>query len=154
MVTCSLLLSFCIVSLFGSSIVTVQSTIRFIEHENGCMQKMTIVLLLCISFIYYLPQVVEGYIFAFSIRMETLDRRVLKPHRHYSLKERSYYEQLQNFSQLFPEVTSLQWNQFEQLCKLLIDWNEKVNLISRKEIHHFDVYCEGRTVSSSRKAGH
>lgn len=36
--------------------------------------------------------------------------------------------------QSFPSVTALQWNQLEKLSECLIDWNQKVNLVSRKDI--------------------
>jgi 16S rRNA (guanine527-N7)-methyltransferase len=35
---------------------------------------------------------------------------------------------------LFPELTPIQKNQFEQLGHLYADWNSKINLISRKDI--------------------
>lgn len=34
----------------------------------------------------------------------------------------------------FPGLTSIQKNQFEQLGHLYVDWNSKINLISRKDI--------------------
>ncbi len=37
----------------------------------------------------------------------------------------------------FPDLTTAQINQFEQLQALYADWNEKVNLISRKDVEHF-----------------
>jgi 16S rRNA (guanine527-N7)-methyltransferase len=37
----------------------------------------------------------------------------------------------------FPNLTSLQLKQLEQLQPLYLDWNEKVNIISRKDVEHF-----------------
>jgi 16S rRNA (guanine(527)-N(7))-methyltransferase RsmG len=34
----------------------------------------------------------------------------------------------------FPSITSEQWDQLNSLCSLYIEWNSKVNLISRKDI--------------------
>ena len=37
----------------------------------------------------------------------------------------------------FPELTDKQRNQFNQLKDLYIDWNSKINVISRKDMDHF-----------------
>ena len=34
----------------------------------------------------------------------------------------------------FPEITETQLQQFEQLCPLYVEWNEKINVVSRKDI--------------------
>jgi 16S rRNA (guanine527-N7)-methyltransferase len=37
----------------------------------------------------------------------------------------------------FPNLTEHQYQQFEQLAPLYTDWNEKINVISRKDMEHF-----------------
>ena len=37
---------------------------------------------------------------------------------------------------LFPELSPLQWDQFQVIESLYKDWNQKINLISRKDIEH------------------
>ena len=37
----------------------------------------------------------------------------------------------------FPELTSEQLNQFEQLQSLYLEWNSRINVISRKDMEHF-----------------
>ena len=37
-------------------------------------------------------------------------------------------------SRILPEISDMQWDQLELLREKLTDWNEKVNLISRKDI--------------------
>lgn len=44
---------------------------------------------------------------------------------------------METIRQYFPDLTDLQIHQFEQLGPLYEDWNEKVNLISRKDLDHF-----------------
>jgi len=39
--------------------------------------------------------------------------------------------------QYFPNLTPLQKTQFEKLGQVFIEWNEKINLISRKDTGHF-----------------
>lgn len=39
----------------------------------------------------------------------------------------------------FPEITSEQQSQFEQLIPLYTEWNEKINVISRKDIENLTV---------------
>ena len=36
--------------------------------------------------------------------------------------------------QYFPELSDLQQNQIEQLALLYSDWNEKINVVSRKDV--------------------
>lgn len=36
--------------------------------------------------------------------------------------------------QYFPELSDLQQNQVEQLALLYSDWNEKINVVSRKDV--------------------
>lgn len=38
------------------------------------------------------------------------------------------------FSKNFPALTSNQRDQLSELCSLVLDWNEKVNLVSRKDV--------------------
>ena len=42
---------------------------------------------------------------------------------------------MQQILKYFPELTEIQIKQFEKLKILLEDWNEKINLISRQDIH-------------------
>lgn len=42
--------------------------------------------------------------------------------------------ELNKYRTSFPLITSNQWNQLQELCVNLLDWNDKINLISRKEI--------------------
>ena len=39
----------------------------------------------------------------------------------------------------FPDLTNKQVEQFEQLGKLFLYWNERINLVSRKDIEHLYV---------------
>lgn len=39
----------------------------------------------------------------------------------------------------FPRLTEKQISQFEELGKLMREWNEKINVISRKDIENFEV---------------
>ena len=38
----------------------------------------------------------------------------------------------------FPNLTELQINQFKQLYDLYVDWNSKINVVSRKDIESLD----------------
>lgn len=38
----------------------------------------------------------------------------------------------------FPKLSDQQLNQFELMTKSLIDWNEKINVISRKDVEHLE----------------
>eukprot|EP01040_Poterioochromonas_malhamensis_P013568 gene13568-14933_t len=42
--------------------------------------------------------------------------------------------ELNKYRTSFLLITSNQWNQLQELCVNLLDWNDKINLISRKEI--------------------
>ena len=37
----------------------------------------------------------------------------------------------------FPELTEKQQEQYNQLKDLYLDWNSKINVISRKDMEHF-----------------
>ncbi len=39
--------------------------------------------------------------------------------------------------QYFPDLSDIQKNQFQSLGKLYEEWNEKINVISRKDLDHF-----------------
>ncbi|MEQ9302796.1 MAG: RsmG family class I SAM-dependent methyltransferase, partial [Marinoscillum sp.] len=41
---------------------------------------------------------------------------------------------LQTILENFPELSPIQINQFEKLDSLYRDWNEKINVVSRKDI--------------------
>ncbi|NLY24395.1 MAG: 16S rRNA (guanine(527)-N(7))-methyltransferase RsmG [Bacteroidales bacterium] len=43
---------------------------------------------------------------------------------------------MKNIETYFPALTTLQKNQFEALFGLYSEWNSKINVISRKDIHH------------------
>lgn len=43
---------------------------------------------------------------------------------------------MQIIEKYFPELTDNQRNQFDQLLELYTEWNEKVNVVSRKDIHN------------------
>jgi 16S rRNA (guanine527-N7)-methyltransferase len=43
---------------------------------------------------------------------------------------------MQLIQKYFPQLTPVQIRQFEQLQPLYIDWNEKINVISRQDIDH------------------
>jgi 16S rRNA (guanine527-N7)-methyltransferase len=43
---------------------------------------------------------------------------------------------VKNIETYFPALTTLQKNQFEALFGLYSEWNSKINVISRKDIHH------------------
>jgi 16S rRNA (guanine527-N7)-methyltransferase len=47
---------------------------------------------------------------------------------------------LEPIKKYFPDLTPLQINQFEQLGSLYRDWNEKINVISRKDIEELYVH--------------
>ena len=40
---------------------------------------------------------------------------------------------MDRFKPFLPQVTELQWQQLHHYKDLLLEWNEKVNLISRKD---------------------
>lgn len=44
---------------------------------------------------------------------------------------------MQPFHQLFPDFTDNQYQQFEQLLPFYLAWNQKINVISRKDMIHF-----------------
>lgn len=44
---------------------------------------------------------------------------------------------MENILHYFPELTSLQKNQFQDLLPLYREWNAKINVISRKDMQHF-----------------
>lgn len=46
-------------------------------------------------------------------------------------------QELELIKKHFPKLTSTQFDQFEKLGPLYADWNEKINLISRKDMDHF-----------------
>ena len=41
----------------------------------------------------------------------------------------------------FPELTDKQKEQYNQLKDLYLDWNSKINVISRKDMEHFSSCC-------------
>jgi 16S rRNA (guanine527-N7)-methyltransferase len=50
---------------------------------------------------------------------------------------------MSNFSSLkrnFPDVTEEQWVKLEALCTYFKEWNERINLVSRKDIEAFEVH--------------
>ncbi len=47
----------------------------------------------------------------------------------------SIHEQISLYKSSFPNMTEAQWMKIEALCNEISKWNEKVNLISRKDIH-------------------
>lgn len=51
-----------------------------------------------------------------------------------SSESSSFASQVQSYQQFFPFLTSQQWDCLEKFCTLTNEWNEKVNLISRKDI--------------------
>ena len=40
----------------------------------------------------------------------------------------------ERFQALFPKITDEQWDLLSQWSELMRDWNEKINLVSRKDI--------------------
>jgi 16S rRNA (guanine527-N7)-methyltransferase len=40
----------------------------------------------------------------------------------------------------FPDLSQQQEEQFSELARLLLDWNSKINVISRKDTEHLDVH--------------
>ncbi len=47
--------------------------------------------------------------------------------------------EIKKLKELFPEISSLQENQYEHLSSLYKNWNEKINVISRKDIDNLFV---------------
>lgn len=45
-----------------------------------------------------------------------------------------YAKQLEKYKDHFPNVANEAWNSLAQFCAITVDWNSKVNLISRKDI--------------------
>ena len=45
---------------------------------------------------------------------------------------------MQSLVPLFPEVTPAQWEQLTAMAALHREWNEKINLVSRKDIENLE----------------
>ena len=45
---------------------------------------------------------------------------------------------MQPLVELFPEVAPAQWEQLTAMAALHREWNEKINLVSRKDIEHLE----------------
>lgn len=52
-----------------------------------------------------------------------------------SISNLSMRDQISLYKPSFPNMTESQWMKIETLCNELTKWNDKVNLISRKDIH-------------------
>lgn len=47
---------------------------------------------------------------------------------------------MKNILKYFPNLTAIQVEQFEQLLPLYKEWNEKINVISRKDVDNFEIH--------------
>ena len=45
---------------------------------------------------------------------------------------------MQDLIPLFPEVEEAQWAKLIEMAALHREWNEKINLVSRKDIEHLE----------------
>ena len=58
----------------------------------------------------------------------------------------------------FPNIAEDRWPVLEQWAQLLREWNEKINLISRKDIEHLEArhlsHCLAISLNNSAIFGH
>jgi 16S rRNA (guanine(527)-N(7))-methyltransferase RsmG len=99
--------------------------------------RLLIILMLTISLTssFRLPKlslkvnvVRSSYRFLSSSAVETPEPSVMK------VDPEKIRQELQSYHASFPAITSEQWILLERLCLNVSTWNEKINLISRKEI--------------------
>ncbi|MBN2068960.1 MAG: 16S rRNA (guanine(527)-N(7))-methyltransferase RsmG [Opitutales bacterium] len=58
--------------------------------------------------------------------------------------------QLESLKRNFPDVTEAQWAKLEQLTEYFKEWNERINLVSRKDIEAFEVHHLMHAMSLSK----
>ena len=57
---------------------------------------------------------------------------------------------MQSLVALFPEVTPAQWEQLTAMAALHREWNEKINLVSRKDIENLERHHYAPCVAAAK----